>query len=103
MNELVARLRTAGGDYDDVEVKSAAGGLPQSLASTLSALANHPGGGTIILGLDEATGFRPVQLSDPASSQAGPRSQGALVLAACPAYDQRRGSGWGTGHRRQGA
>ncbi|WP_431910794.1 ATP-binding protein [Nonomuraea jabiensis] len=71
VQELVARLRTTGGGYDDVEVKSAAGGLPQSLASTLSALANHPGGGTIILGLDEATGFRPVQLSDPQALKQG--------------------------------
>lgn len=38
-----------------------------------------------------------------ASSQAGPRSQGALLLATCPAYDQRRGGGWGSGHRRQSA
>ncbi|MEV6983958.1 ATP-binding protein [Sphaerisporangium sp. NPDC051017] len=52
-------------------MKSAAGGLPQSLTSTLSALANHPGGGTIILGLDEATGFRPVRLSDPQALKQG--------------------------------
>ncbi|MEU0567510.1 ATP-binding protein [Nonomuraea sp. NPDC005983] len=64
VSDLVARLRATGGDYAEVEVKSAAGGLPQSLTATLSALANHPGGGTIILGLDEATGFRPVPLLD---------------------------------------
>ncbi|WP_220447608.1 ATP-binding protein [Nonomuraea diastatica] len=46
-------------------------GLPQSLASTLSALANHPGGGTVILGLDEATGLRPVQLPDPHALKQG--------------------------------
>ncbi|MFI6910244.1 ATP-binding protein [Nonomuraea sp. NPDC050394] len=71
VQDLVARLRASRGDYDDVEVKSAAGGLPQSLTSTLSALANHPGGGTIILGLDEATGFRPVRLSDPQALKQG--------------------------------
>lgn len=64
LDALVAELRTADGDRADVEVKSAAGGLPQSLTSTLSALANLPGGGTIILGLDERTGFRPVPLFD---------------------------------------
>ncbi|NNH70031.1 ArsR family transcriptional regulator [Nocardia uniformis] len=64
MSGLVSELRAAGGDRVDVEVKSAAGGLPQSLTSTLSALANLPGGGTIILGLDERTGFRPVPLGD---------------------------------------
>ncbi|WP_218024818.1 ATP-binding protein [Nocardia pseudovaccinii] len=64
VSELIAQIRAAGGDRVDVEVKSAAGGLPQSLTSTLSALANLPGGGTIILGLDERTGFRPVPLGD---------------------------------------
>lgn len=53
--------------YADVppEVESAAGGLPQSLTPSLSALANLPGGGRVILGLDEATGFTPVGLADP--------------------------------------
>ena len=62
---LVASLRAAGGDTTAIEVKSAAGGLPQSLTSSLSALANLPGGGRVILGLDEATGFTPVELADP--------------------------------------
>ena len=46
-----------------MEVKSAAGGLPASISSTLSALANLPRGGLVILGLDERTGFRPVPLA----------------------------------------
>ncbi|MFE2639337.1 helix-turn-helix domain-containing protein [Streptomyces scopuliridis] len=46
-------------------------GPPQSLTSTLSALANLPGGGTIILGLDERTGFRPVPLADPQGLKQG--------------------------------
>ncbi|MER5220716.1 helix-turn-helix domain-containing protein [Streptomyces flaveus] len=33
LNALITRLRAAGGDCDDIEVKSA-GGLPQSLASS---------------------------------------------------------------------
>ncbi|WP_236701496.1 MULTISPECIES: ATP-binding protein [Frankia] len=65
VSQTIAFLRAAGGDTTEVEVKSAAGGLPASLTSTLSALANQPGGGTIILGLDERAGFRPVELSDP--------------------------------------
>lgn len=65
IDDLVASLRAAGGDTTAVEVKSAAGGLPQSLTSSLSALANLPGGGRVILGLDEATGFTPVKLADP--------------------------------------
>lgn len=71
LDDLVAGLRAAGGDHAEVEVKSAAGGLPSSLTSTLSALANLPGGGTIILGLDEATGFRAVTLPDPQALKQG--------------------------------
>jgi ATP-dependent DNA helicase RecG len=41
---VVASLRLAGGDVTSMEVKSAAGGLPESLTPTLSALANLPGG-----------------------------------------------------------
>ena len=51
---LVGVLRSEGGDLPGVEVKSAAGGLPDSLLPTLCAFANRPGGGTVILGLDEA-------------------------------------------------
>lgn len=71
LDALIAELRSAGGDCTNVEVKSAAGGLPQSLTSTLSALANLPGGGTIILGLDERAGFRPVLLSNPQDLKQG--------------------------------
>lgn len=68
---LVTSLRAAGTDFVSVEVKSAEGGLPTSMASSLSALANLPGGGRIILGLDEQTGFRPVGLADPEGLKAG--------------------------------
>lgn len=60
LSGLAAELRVSGGDNTSIEVKAAAGGLPESLTSTLCALANMPGGGTIILGLDERTGFHPV-------------------------------------------
>jgi ATP-dependent DNA helicase RecG len=56
--DLVASLRAAGGDTTAVEVKSAAGGIPQTLASSLSAFANLPGGGRIILGLTKRPGSR---------------------------------------------
>lgn len=39
--------------------------------SSLSALTNLPGGGTIVLGLDERTGFRPVRLADPQAPKQG--------------------------------
>lgn len=65
IESILNELREAGGDTASIEVKAAAGGLPDSLMSTLSALANLPGGGLIILGLDERAGFRPVALPDP--------------------------------------
>ena len=64
LQALVSVLRAEGGDLPGVEVKSAAGGLPDSLLSTLCAFANRPGGGTVILGLDEVAGFTPVGLPD---------------------------------------
>jgi ATP-dependent DNA helicase RecG len=71
IDRLVNRLRTGGGDTTEVEAKSAAGGLPESLTSTLSALANLPGGETIVLGLDERAGFLSVHLPDPQALMQG--------------------------------
>lgn len=71
LSPVAAELRLGGGDTTAIEVKAAAGGLPEDLAPTLSALANLPGGGTIILGLDERAGFRPVRLADPQALKQG--------------------------------
>jgi ATP-dependent DNA helicase RecG len=49
----------------EVEVKAARHGLPRRLYETLSAFANHTGGGMIILGLDETHGFAAVGVGDP--------------------------------------
>lgn len=68
---LVARLRAGGGDATEIEAKSAAGGLPESLAATLSALANLPGGGTVILGVDERAGFVASGIDDPQALKQG--------------------------------
>lgn len=65
LETIVARLRAVGGDNAAVEVKAAATALPSSISNSLSALANLPGGGVLILGLDESNGFRPVGLTDP--------------------------------------
>lgn len=69
--ELLTRLRAAGGDTTDIEVKAAAGGMPTTVAESLCALANLPGGGWLILGLDEGAGFFPVGLSDPRALKHG--------------------------------
>ncbi|GLZ30437.1 hypothetical protein Lesp02_26260 [Lentzea sp. NBRC 105346] len=67
--EIVENLRVIGSDVDDVEVKKAAGGLPRSIRETLSAFANTHGG-TLILGLDETSGFSPTGIADPAKMTA---------------------------------
>ena len=59
VNEAISRVRIAGTDLLDVEVKKAAGGPPKSLPQTISAFANTDGG-LLILGVDETAGFIPV-------------------------------------------
>lgn len=64
--EMVDSARQDNSDTTAVEIKSGSGGLPDSLTATISSLSNRPGGGTIILGLDESQGFLPVHLANPA-------------------------------------
>jgi ATP-dependent DNA helicase RecG len=45
LSELLATLRHEGGDLPEIEVKSAAGGFPESLVPTLCSFGNRPGGG----------------------------------------------------------
>ena len=59
VNEAISRVRAAGTDLRDVEVKKAEGGIPKSLPETVSAFANTDGG-LLILGVDEKAGFVPV-------------------------------------------
>lgn len=56
VDELVQKLRRVGTDLQEVEVKTAAGGLPRTTIESISAFANTAGG-LLILGLDEAAGF----------------------------------------------
>ena len=44
LDEIIAGLRAAGAEFEDVEAKRAAGGVPESLASTMAAFANARGG-----------------------------------------------------------
>lgn len=50
-------LRSYGGDTTAIEVKRATQALPRNIGTTICAFANMPGGGTIILGVDERSDF----------------------------------------------
>ena len=62
--EILATLSRIGGEPTRIEVKRAAGGLPKTVRETLSAFSNTDGG-TLLLGIDEESGFSLVNLSDP--------------------------------------
>ncbi len=59
LEQIVARLRERGTDDDAVEVKKCAAKLSNDVWESVSAFANTHGG-TIILGLEEQSGFAPV-------------------------------------------
>jgi ATP-dependent DNA helicase RecG len=78
---LIADLRAFGANPRHVEVRSEAEGPSRWLWETLSAFANTPGGGVLILGLEESGAIRPVGLSDPARAR---RELGALCEQMVP-------------------
>ena len=65
---LIASMRIAGTDRVSCEVKTARGGLPRDIGSTISAFANGAGG-LIVCGLSERDGFIPVEGFDAARIQ----------------------------------
>jgi ATP-dependent DNA helicase RecG len=77
---IIADLRSEGSDTPEVEVKLASGGFPQTVAPTLSAFANTPGGGTLIFGLDESDGFAPAGVYDVSACKAALASAARLSL-----------------------
>jgi ATP-dependent DNA helicase RecG len=60
-------------------VKLAAGGVPD-LAETLCAFGNMPGGGTILLGVDEKAGFAVTGVADVAAIEAGVAAKGRSAV-----------------------
>lgn len=53
MRSALIRLSLGGGDHLDVEAKTFSEYSSQALDPNLSALANLPGGGFVLLGVDE--------------------------------------------------
>jgi len=62
--ELIAEVQQRQSELNDIEVKAARGGTPQRLYESLSSFANRPGGGVILLGLNEGNEFEVVGVGD---------------------------------------
>jgi len=60
----LAVLELRGGDTTSIEVKTFSEYSPEQLGPTLSAFANKPGGGTILLGVSERDGLNVVGVDD---------------------------------------
>lgn len=70
VESLIGTLRDEGSDSTAVEAKSAHEGFPTDLQRTVSAFANTPGGGVLLLGLDERQGFATTPVYDLKDAQA---------------------------------
>jgi ATP-dependent DNA helicase RecG len=66
---LISDLRRCRGELDGVEAKAAHAGTPSDLFKPLSAFANRPGGGILLFGLDEDSGFKVVGVGNPRKLQ----------------------------------
>jgi ATP-dependent DNA helicase RecG len=70
LREVLEQLQHHGTELTSVEAKRARDGVPKRIWETLSAFANTPGGGVLLLGVDEQQGFAPTGVSNPARIQA---------------------------------
>jgi len=68
--EIIEILHQQKTDMVHIEAKRARNALPKGVRETLSAFSNSPGGGIIILGLDEESGFQATGVADPKKMQA---------------------------------
>jgi ATP-dependent DNA helicase RecG len=64
LENILEELRMEESDNRIYEVKNAAKGMPQTILNTMCAFANTPGGGTLILGIDENLEFEAVGVYD---------------------------------------
>ncbi|MFZ4440533.1 MAG: ATP-binding protein [Syntrophales bacterium] len=60
LTTIIAEVQKLQSELDDLEVKAAQKGTPQRLFEALSAFSNRPGGGVLLLGLDESKRFENV-------------------------------------------
>lgn len=81
---LLLTLKQRNGDTTLLEIKRASGGMPQNLGETLCAFANMPGGGTIILGVDEKQGFEVTGIHDEAKLEAAIASHNRNDVVPAP-------------------
>lgn len=71
LDDILDYLRLVHGDTADIEVKRAAGGLPERIGESVCAFANTPEGGVIIFGVDEANDLSIAGVADPATVRDG--------------------------------
>lgn len=81
LTAAVERMRMAGTDLCEYELKSASGGIPKETAESISAFANSSGG-AIVFGIRESGGFRSVAI-DVKAIQSG-AAQAARELVEPP-------------------
>ncbi|MCF6525256.1 ATP-binding protein [Streptomyces sp. JJ36] len=70
LRDILASARTFGAEAADIEAKKAESNLPKSCKETLSSFSNTPGGGTLILGVNEDSGFAVTGTQDAGKMQA---------------------------------
>lgn len=80
-------MRAFGDDFTLVEVKEAAGGLPENLPETVCAFANMPQGGTVLLGVSQRQNFTVTGVSSPSDMIQAVTSQTRGSVTPAPHID----------------
>ncbi|HEX8391249.1 MAG TPA: ATP-binding protein [Longimicrobium sp.] len=70
LDEALTALRKHDSETPGIEAKRAQAELPRRVWETLSSFSNTPGGGVLLLGVDEEAGFSAAGVRDPAKLQA---------------------------------
>jgi len=69
LEQWIALLRRYGGEEAKIEAKRAETELPKDVVESLCAFANTPGGGVLLLGVDEASHFAVTGVANPSKIQ----------------------------------